>query len=243
MYGGKVAKMINHFLKGLCSDESTPETITLIENGTKTVLMKHITEEGVEYRGTPTFKVNGEVRRGHYPLLITPTGEVQGQYALNAIFLGGWDPKKSKDPGREARKKVIHLIKHALISSCVLLEQGLEAKATPLEEIIEQETGHKVLKTPMTLEQKLVIRTLKMKNHLVEILIGKGWSLDVSAETLVRKSKRYCKLVKGEWGAESGRISTTAALSFDQCEVLKELGYTLKFVDRRGIRNNRRVNG
>lgn len=226
--------MMNHIFQGLCSDENTPETISIFKNGTTTILMKNVSEGGaVSYIGTPRFKdKHGHVKVGEHSLVMSADGRIEGTYALNSIAVGGWIPKVSKDPGEEERSKVRDHLQSTLITCAVLAKQGKDSAATPLEEAIRVETGFDVIKKPMGHEDRALLAAYGMRNHLIEILERREWSLNVTPRSLVRKLSGYCEVVKGDWTEEASKIATTGAISYSIVACLQGLGYTMRKIKR-----------
>ncbi len=222
-----------HVFNNLCSDESMPDCITFHKNGTTTVLMKNRTDGGeVYYTGTPSFKdKNGRTRHGEHPLVLSADGRIEGTYALNSIVVGGW-MSWSKDPGDEERQKIREILQSTLVTYAVLTQQGTESNETSLEDAIRSETGFDVIKKPMTDEDKLLMAAMEFKNHMVDLLERRGWSLNITPRHLVRRLGSYCELVQGSWTDEARKIATTSALPYSTVSCLKTLGLTLRKVKR-----------
>lgn len=232
--------MLKNLLQGMCSDENTPDTISVYMNGTTTVLMKMVAEDGsVSYVGTPAFQDrSGKKKVGEHSLVMSADGHIEGTYALNSIAVGGWVPKVSKDPGQEARTKIMEHLQSTLITCAVLSRQGKDSEATPLEEAIRIETGFDVIKKPMSEDELEVVAAYGLRNHLIEILVRRGWSLNITPRHLVRKLSGYCEIVKGPWDSEASKIATTGAISFSTVKTLKSLGYTIRKLRRASRRQS-----
>lgn len=214
--------------KGLCSDESMPETLTYIKNGVRTVLMKVEDDMGTQYVGTPSFKGrNGRMRLSEHTLVLTSDCRVEGTYALNSIAVGGWN-SGSKDPGYETRNKLKEELVSTLITAAILVRQGEKVADTPLRKAVSEEAGYPVLEAPSTPEQIQMMEAAGVRNHIAELLAKKGWSLEIYPKDLVKKIGGYCEVKSGMWTPEAASIATTAALDFGTVRALKDLGYTLK---------------
>ena len=215
--------------KGLCSDESMPETLTFIKNGVRTVLIKtEDIEGGARYVGTPSFKGrNGKMRLSEHALVLTSDCRVEGTYALNSIAVGGWN-SGSKDPGYEVRNKLKEELVSTLITAAILVRQGENVTDTPLIKAVETEAGYPVIESPMTSEQRDLMAAAGVRNHIAELLDTKGWSLEIYPKDLAKKLGGYCEVQSGVWGSEAAAIATTAALDYKTVSTLKSLGYTLK---------------
>jgi len=84
----------------------------------------------------------------------------------------------------------------------------------------------------MTDEDKLLMAAMEFKNHMVDLLERRGWSLNITPRHLVRRLGSYCELVQGSWTDEARKIATTSALPYSTVSCLKTLGLTLRKVKR-----------
>ncbi len=225
---------------GLCEENSMPDCITIILNGTTTVLMKQKAEEGegMFYVGTPSFRgQNGKIKRGEHPLVVSPDGNIEGTYALNVIINGGWIRGVSKDPGEDARKELRRSITNNVITAAVMANHGLDKEETSLETAIKSETGFDVVKKKMSREERQLIGALGFKFHLIELLDRRGWGLNITPEALISRVNKYCEVAEGSWTEEATKIATTSAMSWAATEYLRNCGYTLRKVRRRTRRS------
>ena len=219
---------IANLLSGLCPEGELPETISIYENGTRSILMlMNDDAEGAYYCGTPVWKDrNGKEVRGRHPLTLTRDGQIHGTFALNVILNGGWEPGKSKVPTEDERHALRVKMQSALVTTLALFKIGQSEVETKLEEAIEAETGLKVVKEKMTSYERSMVAHLPY--HLIELLSRKGWKLEVKAEDLVRRLGRYCDVVKGPWSREADTIAITGGMRDGQIMTLREGGYTLR---------------
>ena len=227
-------------LRGLCSDESLPNHITFISNGTKTVLMKTLNEDDEPiYVGSPTYKSKGKWRTLPYSLVICPTKdknnllEIDGRNALNCIAQGGWNPS-SKRPTESDRNEIRSELTTTLVLYCAeFASKGEQPGKESIVTAIEEETGYSVVKEAPTDDDLDNMAAAGIKGHIVDYLVRSNWKLNISTESLMRRIENYAEVVKGDWTPEASNIATTSGTNFSVVSILRKRGYTLRKRTRR----------
>ena len=217
-------------MNGLINPERAPDVITVEFNGTTTKLAKEIT--GRDQSGKPTsvkyvgHPVGPDGRACRFGMSIETNGFVRGSGAMNFIAQGGWSRGTSKPNSTEKHEARQKFIQGFIFSA--LMFQGSETDQE-MRDLIEKETGTKVVDGEITEKDRELYGLLGIKAYLVKLAETRNIRFEPDLKSYISRSVQptYAKVVEGEWDEESDEVALTSALTQAHVQLLK--GAKLKF--------------